>query len=369
MPKFIRTKFLRILTILLFLTSHESFADESKVNIYEIESISSKASAKNPTASKVLATSNARRDAFMVLLMRLQMPIATADNITDEEIGEMVRSEQIVDEKIAGNNYSANFNITFARDFVEHILSNKAKLADSKNDETKNKSPEKFVIIPIKMAKKRPLVWEQENDWKAIIEKVIAKNNLKKTFIIPESNSDNIASINGQNAKNSSFENFEKMLETTDAQGVYLMFYNFDEIENKVLIEVQYFRRLLKKQFRLSFINVERLSYNELIAKVGEKSIDYLKNNPIGSDNALNKNIINLVVRISAYSDWLNVKNILDRSNFIDGVEINSISKDEVKVKINYINTRIAIEEALAKLELNFARRNQDTFDINAVSK
>jgi len=362
-------KVTQILVAIFLITYKNSFAQEAKNNIYEIESISSKASDKTPNASKILATTNARRDAFMVLLMRLQLPIATADNISNEEIAEMVRSEQIVDEKIAGNNYSANYNITFARDFVDHILEKKTKEQESKNSELDKPKKDNYLIIPIKVAKKRPLLWEPENDWRSTIDKVINKNNLQKNFIIPESNAENIALINGQNISNVSFENFEKILETYNAQGVYLMFYNFDEIENKVLVEVQYFRKLLKKQFRLSFINVDRLSYSDLLTKVADRSIEYLKNNPIGSDNALNKNIINLIIKISSISDWLNVKNTLDKSSLIDGLEIISISKDEVKIKINYINTQIPVEQGLEKLGLIFSKRNQDTFDINAISQ
>ncbi|MBM3590119.1 MAG: hypothetical protein FJX30_01925 [Alphaproteobacteria bacterium] len=362
-------KVTQILVAIFLITYKNSFAQETKNNIYEIESISSKASDKTPNASKILATTNARRDAFMVLLMRLQLPIATADNISNEEIAEMVRSEQIVDEKIAGNNYSANYNITFARDFVDHILEKKTKEQESKNSELDKPKKDNYLIIPIKVAKKRPILWEPENDWRSTIDKVINKNNLQKNFIIPESNAENIALINGQNISNISFENFEKILETYKAQGVYLMFYNFDEIENKVLVEVQYFRKLLKKQFRLSFINVDRLSYSDLLTKVADRSIEYLKNNPIGSDNALNKNIINLIIKISSISDWLNVKNTLDKSSLIDGLEIISISKDEVKIKINYINTQIPVEQGLEKLGLIFSKRNQDTFDINAISQ
>lgn len=349
--------------------SNNCFADDFKTSLYQIEAISSKASAKTPVASKALALKNARRDAFMVLLMRLQLPIATADNISDDEISEMVRSEQIVDEKIAGNNYSANFNITFAKNFVDHILNKKTSEQDSKNPNFTIPKDDSFIVVPIKIAKKRPLVWEQENDWRHIFERVISKNNLQKSFIIPEANSENIASINGQNVNTASFANFERILEKSSSQGVYLLLYNLDEIENKVMVEVQYFRKNLKKQFRLSFINVERLPYNDLLIKVAERSIDYLKNNPIGSDNALNKNEISLFVRIASLSDWLNIKNIIEKSNLIDGIEINSISKDEAKIKVNYINTQISIEEGLRKLGLVFSKRNSTAFDINAISK
>ena len=117
-------KFIQALIFFVLFGLNFAWAQDSK-NIYLVDSISSKAVAKNANDAKNLVISNARRDAFMVLLMRLKLPISTSDNINDGEIAEMVRSEQIVDEKISGNSYSATFNIIFAKDFVEHILNKK----------------------------------------------------------------------------------------------------------------------------------------------------------------------------------------------------------------------------------------------------
>ena len=118
------------------------------------------------------------------------------------------------------------------------------------------------------MAKFRPLVWEQENDWRVMLDRIISKNNLQKNFTILTPNVENVAIINGQNVKNIGFSNLEGSISNNGADGAYLLFFNFDEIENKVLVDVVYLRKLLKKQFRLSFINVDRLSYNDLIIKV-----------------------------------------------------------------------------------------------------
>ena len=365
------SKIHRILILIFTLLSFNSYAQDFKVpevkaNIYNIESIASKATGKSPATAKAMATANARRDAFMILLMRLQIPIATADEVTNEEISEMVRSEQIIDEKIAGNTYSGVFNITFAQDFVDHILKSKQKdeVAKIESSDTEN-----HIMIPIKMIKKRPLIWEQENDWMAMFKRVVDKNNLHKKFIIPEANIDNVAMVNGQNISNLIYDDFSKIIDNNNAHSVYLLYYNFDEISNKVLIEVTYFRKLQKKQFRLSFVNVDRLSYNDLLIKVAERTLDYLKNNPIGSDNALNKNLIDLVIKISSLDDWLNLKNTFDKANFIEGYEINSVSKDEVKVGINYLNTQTPIDNEFRKLGLIFSKRENNIYDINAIGR
>jgi len=364
------TKILRILILLIFFNfdaiAQNSKTSDVKYNIYNIESISSKANGKSLAISKNIATTNARRDAFMVLLMRLQLPIATADDVTNEEIAEMVRSEQIVDEKSVGNSYSANYNIAFAKDFVDHILKSKNK--DEENV-TKLSNTENYVIIPVKMIKKRPLIWEQENDWMAMFKRVINKNNSGKQFIVPEGNFENVAIVNGQNVSNISYDDMQKIIENYNAQSIYLLYYNLDEIANKALVEVTYLRKLQKKQFRLSFVNVDHLPYNDLVIRVAERTFEYIKNNPIGSDNALNKNFIDLFIRISSIDDWLNMKSTFDKAKFVDSYEIKSISKDQVKLSINYLNTQTPFEKELQKLGLNFSKRDESSFDINAISQ
>jgi hypothetical protein len=366
MPKILRILILSFTVLATNVNAQDLKPQDSKANIYNIESISSKASGKSPANSKTIASINARRDAFMVLLMRLQIPISKADEISNDEISEMVRSEQIFDEKIIGNTYLANFNITFAKDFVDHILKSKEK-EDTANKDLANE--ENYIIIPIKMSNKRPLIWEEENDWMPTLKRIVNKNNLHKKFILPEANIENVSMINGQNIKNLGYENFSQLIQENNAHSTYLLFYNFDEIANKVIVEVSYFRKLQKKQFRLSFVNVDRLSSNDLLVKVAERTIDYLKNNPIGNDNALNKNLIDLTIKISSLDDWLNIKTIFDKANFIEGYEINSISRDEVSVSINYLNTQVPIDNEFKKLGFIFSKRTDNSYDINAIGR
>lgn len=361
-------KFIQALILFIFFDLNVAWAQDSK-NIYFVDSITSKAIAKNPSDARKASIANARRDAFMVLLTRLKMPIATSDNITDAEIADMVRSEQIVDEKIAGNSYSATFNIIFAKDFVEHILSMKNDKQQVQTNDKTEKYSEKFVIIPVKMAKFRPLVWEPENDWRVMLDRIISKNNLQKSYVIPEANAENISLVNGQNMKNVTFANLEKIISNNSSEASYVLFFNFDEIENKVLVEVIYLRKLLKKQFRLSFINVDRLSYNDLILKVAEKTLEYLGNNSIGSDEILNKNAINIHLKIQELQEWLNVKKAIEDSKLVDNVVVNSISRDEVMASINYLNPNVPIEQAFEKIGIRISKQSQGFYEINNIAQ
>jgi hypothetical protein len=213
------------------------------------------------------------------------------------------------------------------------------------------------------------LIWEQENDWRVMLDRVISKNNLQKNFTILTSNIENVAIINGQNIKNIGFSNLEGAIGSNGADGAYLLFFNFDEIENKVLVDVVYLRKLLKKQFRLSFVNVDRLSYNDLIIKVAEKTLEYLGNNAIGSDNVLNKNVVDIHIKIKTLEDWLNIKKLMEENKLTNNIFIKSISRDEIKIEINYIDANTPIEQAFEKAGIFISAQVQGFYEINAISQ
>jgi hypothetical protein len=183
-------------------------------NIYAIEGIEAKAIAKSPILARNLAFENAKKDAFLVLLSRLNLPPETIANINNDELSSMVRSERVLDEKIANNTYLATFNIVFAKNFVDHVLKTKnlTQIANNQEISTEksennnqnnleneqlnlNNSQEKIndnplnnnnltILVPIQFDKLQPLLWEENNLWKPALEKLIIKNQLHNQFII-----------------------------------------------------------------------------------------------------------------------------------------------------------------------------------------
>ena len=348
------------------LPNNNSVVNSSSANdIYLIESINAKYTGKNPNSAKINATAIARREAFVALLIKLKLPIAKADYINDDEISDMVRSEQIIDEKIAGNSYSAVFSIRFAKDFVENLLSKKALEATKNKTADEIKNIGKFLIFPVKMLNKKPFLWESENDWRIIFERVVSKNKVQNDYIVGASSVENLVAINSQNIRKIEFNQLDQIVNENNANGVYLLFYDFDEIENKVLVEVTYLQKIAKKQFRLSFINVERLNYNDLMIRVAEKTLEYIRSNPAFINNSADKNAYEVLIKISALEDWINLKNLIDKNNLVDSMNINSVSKDEVKINVIYTDLKTSIEENFAKFGLNLSKNSQGNYELD----
>ncbi len=346
--------FLPFLALFFLFGELSNAADQ---NIYLVENIVTSVSGKSPNDARLNAVNGARRDAFLVLLNRLELNHSIADSVTNSEISDMVRSEQIENEKISGNNYSASFNIMFAKNFVDHILAQKnLQKIDSKKEDS-------FIILLPKVDKNKISLWEEENDWKkAFINSLDSKS--KKRFIIPDADISNVSMINPENISKISYDDLEAIIARYKASGAYILVFSFDDIENKVSINVSYIRKLQKKQVKLSFVNTSHLSYPALLQKVSEKTIAYLIESQANQSKEAVANSIKIEIPISNLGNWLAIKNKIENSNLVTQLNIESISKDHAVISVTYIDVSgNGVVESFAKAGI-FLLRNSDNFYI-----
>ena len=332
-------------------------------DVYYVENISAKSKAKSPSIARNLAVASARRDGFLILLTRLELNIAIADYITDEEISDMVSLEQVQNEKIAGNTYSANFNIKYAKNFVDHILKNKTKEQNSSNGEAPVVKDNSSLIIAGITEQKRLILWEEENQWRYALNRFLGKNS-KKNFIVANPDIDNIASVNNDNITKLNFADIESMLTKYKSDSAYIMILNYDSIENKILLDVNYIRKMQKKQIRLSFVNVDRLDYEKLLDTVAQKAIEYLANSQLATDKNLNSNFIRLGIYLKDLDSWLTTKKKLENASFVSQINIESMSRDYAVLSVNFNDVNNKVEENFARLNLNAEKQNDNFYII-----
>lgn len=355
-PNLDMSRFFLLFLALFLAISASSYAADN--NIYSVDGVVVTASGKSPQDARNAAAATSRRDALLILLSRLEISTSTADNISNEEISDMVRSEQIDGERIAGNTYSATFNITFAKDFVNHILAKK----NLKKPETK--AAETYLLIPIKITKRETILWEENNDWKKAVEKNLSAKGQKK-FIVPDNDLSNIAAINMSNVKMIDYIALEPMLLKYKADAAYVMFFSYDTIENKVNINVSYIRKLQKKQIKLGFVNVDRLSYEALLSKVTEKALNYLSSSQNSENKSAVASLVRIQIPITGLENWMLIKNKIENSNLINQLNIESISRDFVLISVNYTDPSTEITEAFALVNLNLVKKSENFYSLN----
>ena len=352
-------------------------------NIYAIEGIEAKATDKSPTSARTLAFENAKKDAFLVLLSRLNLPPETVNYINLDDLSSMVRSERVLNEKISDNTYSATFNIIFAKNFVDYILKNKIPI---QNNETStnlqnnsinleneqlnidniqaitdiSSSNDLIILVPVQFDKLQPLVWEDANLWKTAFEKNITKNQLQNKFTTLDSNLNYITTLNSQNIKNIDYSGIKFILDEKKASSLSLVFLKIDHLENKAIIDVTNINSLQQTQFRLSFVNLDLINKTELINNIANKTINYLKNKTIKPTPAP-KNVYSLQFPIKSYQQWQNYQSTLYNSGSITKITINTLSFDAITITLEH-DGKTSFSEFLTSLNFEFQKLNDIYF-------
>lgn len=333
-------------------------------NAYLVEGVAVDASAESSGEAKNIATADARRNAFVSLLSRLSLNTEIADNIIDENISDMVRSEQITQEKIYSGGYSAKFNILFSKREVERILDIQRNLARE----------EKYLLLPVKVVSRKTikanaypskyLVWDEENDWRESIENILSRRSSSK-FIIPENDFNNIAVLNHDNVGNVEYHDLEPLLNRYSAKEAFLIFFVYDDIANKVNISVQNIKKLHKKKTRLSFVNVKFLKYESLLKKVAAKTLKYIIKTKSRKAVKPETSLIKMEIPISSLKDWKKAKEKIEKSHLISQMNIDSISKDFAVISVVYDDVQVDIEKAFAKANFSLKRKSENFYKLS----
>ena len=97
------------------------YSDNSKNSPYLIQNIQVEANGKSANDAKIIATKNARRQALTKLIEKLKIS-KNIEKISDNELEQMIKSEQILLEKFSNNNYQATLNISFSKKFSKKLI-------------------------------------------------------------------------------------------------------------------------------------------------------------------------------------------------------------------------------------------------------
>jgi hypothetical protein len=346
------------LTLLLIINCNLANAESSEQ--YAVNDVVANASGKSPSQARINAIAAAQRNAFLILLNRLGMDEDIAANFKDETIADMVSSQQILNEKIAGNNYSATLNLTFSESFVKHYLAPNLKAEDVKDkDDNKAKT---YLILPVKVVKNQMLIWETDNDWKTAIDNNLQAKAISSVKMIKGDVGD-IAAFNSDSILSGNFTDFEPILNKYKVDALMVAYYDYDSLENKVNITLKNIQRFQTNQIRLDFVNVNQLPISDLVNKVADKTTAYIagtieaKANPSKPSPTISSYQIDVLV--ANLDNWLTVKNKLENSNLVSQFKVESISRDLVKINVAYNNINGDIVTFFAKSNLFLQKKSE----------
>jgi uncharacterized SAM-binding protein YcdF (DUF218 family) len=359
-------RYLILVLLQLFIVNHV-YAQELKQNIippadqYVVNNIIANANGKTSSQARFDAINSGQRNAFIILLGRLGVNEKIGNNFDNTKIADMVLSQQIVNEKISKNGYSATLNLKFSESFVKYYLDKNITSIEGQSS---------FLVVPIKLTSSKPLIWEDNNDWKVSIDNVI--NNLAKdntSYFLKTAQGDiaDITIIAPHNVNNIAFADTESILNRYGVGGLMLIYFDFDSLENKVNITMQIVKRFTTNSTKLEFINVNQLNQEDLLNKVAKKTIDYAIINNI-QQRAKSKTMMQgaslhkIDVLVSNLGDWLKIKNQLENSNIVSQFKVESISSNVIKINASYNNKNGDIIDFFAKNNLFLQKKDSERY-------
>ena len=360
-------------------------SDSSKNSPYLIQNIQVEANGKSANDAKIIATKNARRQALTKLVERLKIS-KNIEKISDNELEQMIKSEQILLEKFSNNNYQATLNISFSKKFIAFYLKNKNDNPLNNSDSIQNlainkaEKPElddvnkhNTLILPVKKQGNNFMIWEEKNEWRSSLEKSLQKNKLftNNEILILKNEINNLEIINNENIEDLQYLDFEPILIQQKSDNLYLVIFEYDEIENKARIIVKNFSKNPKKTVILNFVNVDFLKYSELIDKVSVKLIEYLLNNKNLINNEINQNNITLDIEINDFESWIKIQQKIINSGLMSNIFLKSISKQKTTISGNYLGNKNKIIEDFKNIDLSIKKKeNEDNqFTVSIIKK
>jgi len=342
-------------------------SDSVPVTTYSIKEVPIKATSKTAVAARNLAMNMGRREGFSILLRRLNLDSSIAETVDDEEIFDMVRSERINDEKIAGKTYSAKLNITFAKSFVDHFLNQRAGSQKGKDigNSDKNFDPTKIkfafgnsaLLIAAQFSNGNLVIWEEKNTWRNLLDLAIRASKNKdpsQNFVLLQKGADESSMVNAQNLTSIKFGNVESLLNRYRVNLAYVVTFNYNEEAKKAVVEVILLSRYQHKNFRLAYYNTSGLGVDNIKQIMAEKTLAYLGGKLIAAQRNGEDNALQIEVKLKNINDFSRLKSIIENSNLAQDLKILSVSKDNALVSLTY-SGRTDIIDAFAPYGLNIS--------------
>ena len=343
------------LFFLFFQGESDLFAND--VDDYLVSGIRVGAEAESPAKSRAETFTKARKIALKQLFLRLNINL-DVEEISVRDILDMVLQERVLEETISGNDYFANLDVRFSKDFVQRYV-------DSHNSSVKNEEKArqlKFLMVPVLMDGGKPMVWEDGNSWRSSLQKVINGKNIDN-FKVIEGDIFSLSVINSDNIAQVKASYIEDLLDKYRVDFVYIAFFSYNKMDSKVKLIINGFTKSNQFQYRLGFDNSSNLSNMAIQAQVAEKLLEYLSTNSLAraDESDSSEEFIRLEIPVRRLSEWLEIEKRLQNSDFITSSVTRSISKDFVKVDIS-CGDSLNIVQNFAKIGFDLTYRSQDVY-------
>ena len=322
----------KLFVLLFLLYSSALFADIE--NKYLIEDIMVSRIDNDANSAREKAITKGQRDAFNLVLDRLEIDSSNGMLISDDEISQMLRSMQVKNEKITNNSYTANLMIEFSPEYVNFILKKYriTKLSSKYNS---------YLVVPVLEENGNTYFWEKGNRWTIPFSKNL-KDNKSVMLIQNDYASKNL--VDTDYFKKPTFSKFKKLADLYNVNNIVVVDAKYLKDENVIDVKIHIVSEKKTKnatlKYEMEYPDNPDLDFNNASLKI----IEYLnelisKNMEINYTNHYansKKDGSYVFAYISSLKDFDNVEKALKSDINIEKLTLKSIEKNLLIYFVEY---------------------------------
>jgi len=337
------------LLIILLLFPLQLWAGEAIVNSQvEVDVVG-----KDADDARSQAMARAEISALTDLLNKLSPTGTTADIIATmdaRKISKMVKTTEVLDEKITGNRYHAQLMVSFDGDELSELINKVGAHAS----EEKARMVGSFLIVPaFTQDDSKPLLWEETNPWR-MIWKNVALEVTSGDIIVPYGDGSDGQSID---AKNIDTVNYASLVAMTIRYGVSdIVILNAKLVSKPDLVLSVTKRRIARGKNEINIITYRadpQETRDVLLARAARDIISGLQHkksdelSELQSVRGGDRAKLMVLASISTPDSWTKLRETLSGLPMIDKVEVIAVSARQVDMVLHYRGDAAALARAI----------------------
>ena len=316
--------------------------DSSAENMYMVSDIVVSKSSKNSLEAKEECIKEAQRKALKTILERAKIDVSYTKYIDSKTLEDMVESIQIRDEMMTKNSYSSRMTIIFSKKFLNFYLK-RAGIG------VNNITYDVFLYIPLFKNKNGKIdLMNQNSIWYNSAYNDFFDKKYENLFIIDNYSLSNSGLINEKMILEPKYEDYSTLLKKYSSNVVVIAIAEYDSGNNSINVNYKEIDGDKTVEKPLTYFNRHQLSYNDLVAEVSVKMLEYLNGesqmriyNKKGQEKTVSTKIkekdnIDVLVDSSSVENYVYVKNLLTNVDFVTRIEIIEMTSKYVKLRLYY---------------------------------
>ncbi len=351
-----KTRFLCVLAALFcmvaanFINIPQALAGEASVN----SEVEVDVTGKDAADAREQAMAKAQLDGLTDLLSKLTSPEqvhAIVTSLDPQRISAMVRSTEVLDEKITSNRYRATLMLTYDGDQISQLIENGGVATNGVKPVVEIGS---FLIIPGYEEDGVQMLWEEANPWRAAC-KTVGLEIASGDIIVPFGDARDAAVVD---AKLLSAANYATLLPLTVRYGV----------SDIVIVQAKYTHtpdpqlEVVKRRINRTQNEVNVLTYRAdpqetketLMTRAARditSQIEHKKTEEMETTKAVqggDRNTVMMLASVTTLSSWTELRTKMSSLPMIDRLEVLAISPQQVDLIVHYRGTPESLANALA---------------------